>query len=100
MNTLATNKHRVKGALKEVEMRSEGYYITGVGIYECEEAQGNGKAVGDGAGNIIETAVILVVDPRSLAEIMSVVTSLYPPSAHHDPTWFELLCVLSNERRI
>jgi hypothetical protein len=69
--TLTANKHSVKEILKEVKALSGGYYAAGAGAHEYEEAQGNGKVIEDGEGNVIETAAIWVIDPRSLAEIMS-----------------------------
>ena len=65
--TLTANKHSVKEILKEVKASSGDYYVAGVGAHEHEEAQ----VIEDGEGNIIEAATIWVVDPRSLAEIMS-----------------------------
>ena len=69
--TLTANKHSAKEILKEVKALSGGYYVAGAGTSKHEQAQGNGKMVEDGQGNVIETAAIWVVDPRSLAEIMS-----------------------------
>ena len=69
--TLTANKHSVKEILKEAKALSGGYYAAGVGAHEYEEAQGNGKVIEDGEGNVVETAAIWVVDPRSLAEVMS-----------------------------
>lgn len=69
--TLTANKHSVKEILKEVKALSGGHYFAGAGAHEYEESQGNRKVVEDGEGNIIETAAIWVIDPRSLAEIMS-----------------------------
>ena len=74
--TLTTNKHSVKEILKEVKMLSGGYYAAEVGVHEVE---GNAGAIMDGEGNVIETAAIWVVDPRSLAEVMS--ADYVPPSA-------------------
>ena len=77
--TLTANKHSVKEILKEVKALSGGYYVAGVGAHE-HEAQG--KVIEDREGNVIETAAIWVVDPRSLAEIMSAdyVPPVLPPS--------------------
>ena len=69
--TLTANKHSAKEILKEVKLLSGGYYVAGAGANEANEAQGNAKVIEDGKGNVIETAAIWVVDPRSLAEIMS-----------------------------
>ena len=69
--TLTANKHSVKEILKEVKALSGGYYAAGAGAHEYEEAQRDRKVIEDGEGNVIETAAIWVVDPRSLAEIMS-----------------------------
>jgi len=69
--TLTANKHSVKEILKEVKALSGGYYATRVGAHQYDKVQGNGKVIEDGEGNVIETAAIWVVDPRSLAEIMS-----------------------------
>ena len=69
--TLTANKHSAKEILKEVKALSGGYYVAGAGTNEYEETEGNGKVIEDGQGNVIETAAIWVVDPRSLAEIMS-----------------------------
>ena len=78
--TLTANKHSVKEILKEVKVLSGGYYVAGVCAHEHEEAQG--KVIEDKEGNVIETAAIWVVDPRSLAEIMSAdyVPPVLPPS--------------------
>jgi hypothetical protein len=70
-STLTANKHSVKEILKEVKALSGGYYVAGVAAHEYEEVKGNGKVIKDEEGNVIETAAIWVVDPRSLAEIMS-----------------------------
>jgi len=78
--TLTANKHSVKEILKEVKALSGGYYAAGAGVHEYEEAQGNEKAIEDGEGNVIETAAIWVIDPRSLAEIMS--ADYIPPVLH------------------
>lgn len=77
--TLTANKHSVKEILKEVKALSGGYYVASAD----EEVQGGGKAVEDGEGNVVETAAIWIVDPRSLAEIMSAgyVPSTPTPSA-------------------
>ena len=76
--TLTANKHSIKEILKEVKALSGGYYAAGIAAHEDEEAQGNRKVIEDGEGNVIETAAIWVVDPRSLAEIMS--ASYVPPA--------------------
>jgi len=81
--TLTANKHSVKAILKEVKTLSGGYYVAGAGANEYEEAQGNWKVIEDGQGNVIETAAIWVVDPRSLAEIMS---ADYVPPEHILPS--------------
>jgi len=84
--TLTANKHSVKEILKEVKALSGGYYVAGVGAHEYEEAQGSGKVIEDGEGNVVETAAIWVMDPRSLAEIMSAdyVPPVLPPSASEE----------------
>ena len=69
--TLTANKHSAKEILKEVKELSGGYYVAGVGANEHKEAQGSEKVIEDGQGNVIETAAIWIVGPRSLAEIMS-----------------------------
>ena len=69
--TLTANKHSVKEILKEVKALSGGYYAAGADAHEYGEGQGDEEVIGDGEGNIVETAVIWVIDPRSLAEIMS-----------------------------
>ena len=61
--TLTANKHSVKEVLKEVKTLSGGYYVASAG----EDVQ----VVKDGEGNVVETAAIWIIDPRSLAEIMS-----------------------------
>jgi len=82
--TLTANKHSVKEILKEVKALSGGYYVAGVGAYGHGEAQG--KVIEDREGNYIETAAIWVVDPRSLAEMMSAeyVPPVLPPSASEE----------------
>jgi len=82
--TLTANKHSVKGILKEVKALSGGHYVAGVGAHGYEEAQG--RVIEDKEGNFIETAAIWVVDPRSLAEIMSAdyVPPDLPPSASEE----------------
>jgi hypothetical protein len=69
--TLTANKHSVKEILKEVKALGRSHYVAGANVHEYEEVQGNGEVVQDEDGNVIETAAIWVVDPRSLAEIMS-----------------------------
>ena len=69
--TLTANKQSVKEVLKEVKALSRGYYIAGVGAHEHEGAQEGEKVIEDGEGNVVEMAAIWVIDPRSLAEIMS-----------------------------
>ena len=78
--TLTANKHSVKEILKEVKALSGGYYVAGAGAHEHEEAQES--VIEDREGNVIETAAIWVVDPRSLSEIMSAdyVPPVVPPS--------------------
>ena len=78
--TLTANKHSVKEILKEVKVLSGGYYAAGVGAHQYEEAQENRKVIGDGEGNVVETAAIWVIDPRSLAEIMS--ADYIPPTPY------------------
>jgi len=82
--TLTANKHSVKEILKEVKALSGGHYVAGVGAHGHGEAQG--KVIEDREGNFIETAAIWVVDPRSLAEIMSAeyVPPVLPPSASEE----------------
>ena len=82
--TLTANKHSVKEILKEVKALSGGHYVAGVGAHGHGEVQG--KVIEDREGNFIETAAIWVVDPRSLAEIMSAeyVPPLLPPSASEE----------------
>lgn len=65
--TLTANRQSVKEILKEVKALGGGYCVAG----SCEEVQGKEVVVEDGEGNVIETAAIWIVDPRSLAEIMS-----------------------------
>lgn len=81
--TLTANKQSVKEILKEVKALSGSYYATKAGAHEYDEAQRSGKAIKDGEGNVIEMAAIWVVDPRSLAEVMSAdyVPPVLPPSA-------------------
>ena len=69
--TLTANKHSVKEILKEVKALSGGYYVAGAGAHEYKEEKEDGKVIVDGGGNVVETAAIWVIDPRSLAEIMS-----------------------------
>ena len=59
-----------------------GYHVARAGAHEYEDSQGNRKVLEDGEGNIVETAAIWVIDPRSLAEIMSAdyVPPTLPPS--------------------
>jgi len=80
--TLTANKHSAKEILKEVKALTGGYYVARAGANEYE-AQGSGRVIEDGNGNVIEAAAIWVVDPRSLAEIMSAdyVPPTLPPSA-------------------
>ena len=65
-------------------MLNGGYYVASAGAHEYEEAQENGKVVEDGKGNVVETAAIWVVDPRSLAEIMSA-DYVPPPPVLEEP---------------
>lgn len=85
--TLTANKHSVKEVLKEVKALSGGYHVVGAD----QEVQGSGKVVEDGKGNVIETAAIWIVDPRSLAEIMSAdyIPSIPTPSVSETLTSFE-----------
>ena len=84
--TLTANRNSVKEILKEVKALSGGHYVPGVGAHEGDEAQGNGRVIKDGEGNVIETAAIWVINPRSLAEIMSAdyVPPALPPSASEE----------------
>lgn len=95
--TLTANKHSVKEVLKEVKALSGGYYIAGTD----EEVQGGGKVVEDGEGNVVETAAIWIVGPRSLAEIMSA-DYVPPPSQRHcpSPTPFQSSRVTSSGREV
>ena len=84
--TLTANRNSVKEILKEVKALSGGHYVPGVGAHEDDETQGNGRMIKDGEGNVIETAAIWVINPRSLAEIMSAdyVPPALPPSASEE----------------
>ena len=73
--TLTANRHSVKEVLKEAKVLGGGYYITGADDAVKEST----KVVEDGEGNVVETAAIWIVDPRSLAEIMS--ADYVPPTA-------------------
>ncbi|KAF9781295.1 hypothetical protein BJ322DRAFT_267761 [Thelephora terrestris] len=81
--TLTANKHSVKEILKEVKTFSGGYYAAGISVHESDEAHENVRVMMDGGGNAIETAAIWVVDPRSLAEVMSA-DYVPPPPAPED----------------
>jgi len=75
----------VKEVLKEVKALSGCYYVAGAGAHEHEEAQA--RVIEDREGNVIETAAIWVVDPRSLSEIMS--ADYVPPVFPSSTLWEE-----------
>ena len=66
--TLTANKHSVKEILKEDKALSGGYYGAGADSHGIQE---DGREVRDEEGGVVEAAAIWVIDPRSLAEIMS-----------------------------
>ena len=69
--TLTANKHSVREILKEVKALNGGCYPSGFGVYKHEGGGGNENVIEDEEGNVVDTAAIWVIDPRSLAEIMS-----------------------------